>query len=166
MLGLADVARAGSTALSESRFIINGASGSVVSKSITVSNLSDKKQQYSFYPEDAGEESRQSISAIPREFSLLPQQSLGVVVRFRQSAKPRNTNLNLVAYNAAEALSNFRVGDGIKIPVQFAPSQIASSIVKNRANLWILTVLIYGIDFILFSVVCYWCYRRRFNITL
>src|SRR3989338_1914686 len=89
---------AGSTALSNSKFTVQGDPGTVVSEVLTVSNLSDQAQVYRFYPDEAGQAARQRISLSPSEFQLQPRQSLDVMVRFRQEKENWRTHLNLVAY--------------------------------------------------------------------
>lgn len=154
---------AGSTALSESKFLVQGDPGSVISQVLTVSNLSDQAQSYRFYPDEPGEAVRQRISLSPSEFQLQPGQSLDVMVRFRQGKDNWRAYLNLVAVGLEQARSNFHVADGIKIPVIFAPPRIAGAQTQKDASkpellLW--NALIFSIDFILFFIVCYWYYRR------
>gem|GEM_PF-3426704 len=162
--GLVGVAQAGSTALSNSKFTIQGDPGTVISKVLTVSNLSDQIQSYRFYPDEAGER-RQRISLSPSEFQLLPRQSLDVMVRFRQGNDNWHTYLDLVASGLEQARSSFRVADGIKIPVNFIAPQVAGIMVARSSPsswLWFWNVFIFAIDFMLLSVVCYWCYQRYF----
>ena len=158
-------AAAGSTALSASKFTVQGEPDTVVSESLRVSNLSNSVQQYRFYSEESGETARKSLSIAPSDFKLPPRQSVDVVLRFRQTERPYQINLNLVAYGLEQLNSNFRVGDGIRIPVIFQPPQVAgaSVFVPQPGRAWLgWNILVFGIDFILFFIVCYWYWNRCF----
>lgn len=152
---------AGSTALSESKFSIKGEPEAIVSKTLTISNLSNQAQNYRFYPDEAGEEARQRISVVPSEFQLLPHQSLAVAMRFRAENKDWHTYLNLVAINTNDTQKDFQVSNGIKIPVNFSVS-LVPSMFSTKSSL-LPSIIVYGVDFGLLLVVCWLYYKRRFG---
>ena len=154
--------QAGSTALSPTKFVVAGEDGGIISRTMTIRNLSNTRASYDFYPED--NKARQ-ISVVPSQFVLEPEQTAQAVVRIRPGGESWRANLNLVAYSASQIGNNFRVGDGIKIPVWFNAPQVLGASVKTAgitAYLWLLTLLTFSLALALLSVVFYLYYRRAF----
>jgi len=140
---------------------VAGETGGLVSRTMTISNLSNFSQQYNLYPEEGS----RSISVVPSQFMLAPQQTRQAVVRIRPGAKSWRANLNLVAYGTGQIKSNFRVGDGIKIPVFFNAPQVLGASVKTvgiTVYLWLLTLFGFLLALALSGIVC-WLYCRRLS---
>ncbi|MEK7125388.1 MAG: hypothetical protein AAB880_00575 [Patescibacteria group bacterium] len=154
---------AGSTALAPSKIVASGEAGGVISKTVVVSNLSSTSQYYNFYPDEAADSKK--ISVIPSQFILGPGQTAEAVVRLRPGDESWRSNLSLVAYNASQIKSRFRVGDGIKIPVWFNAPQVLGQSVKITgvtAYFWLLTLFIASLALALLGVVFYLYYRHAF----
>lgn len=157
--------QAGSTALEPAKFMISGQSAGLVSEPVLVKNLSTVAQHYRFYPEEGSGFGEKNISVVPSQFVLGPGQSLQAVVRVKAGSESWRANLNLVAYTASQMRSNFRVGDGIKIPVFFNAPQVLGASFKTtglNAYWWAMTALAFSLALALAGVVFYIYYRRTF----
>lgn len=156
---------AGSTGVSASRFIVRAEPGEVVSRDLVVSNLSLASQQYRLFLDGSGSE--RMASFIPSDFNLAPNQSQRVLLRFRQSGRSQQRRLAVLSYGGSQS-GNLKIASGIKIPVYFI---VPPAFAKASAGLWPAVSLsgrgdwriyaLYGIDFVLFSIVCL-LYQRRF----
>ncbi|MEK7164377.1 MAG: hypothetical protein AAB779_00360, partial [Patescibacteria group bacterium] len=158
----ATTAFAGSTALSPTKFVVAGEANGIISRTVTIRNLSQTRTSYDFYPEDS---QAQQLSIVPGQFVLEPEQSAQAVVRIRPGKESWRADLNLVAYSASQMNNNFRVGDGIKIPVFFnAPQVLGASVEITGVTLyfWLLTLFSFGLALAAGSIVCYLYYRHAF----
>ena len=156
------VALAGSTALSPTKFVVAGEDEGIISRTVTIRNLSNTRASYDFYPED---NKAKQVSVVPSQFVLEPEQTAQAVVRIRPGGESWRTNLNLVAYSASQMGNNFRVGDGIKISVWFNAPQVLGESVKITgltAYFWLLTLFIFSLALAALGVVFYLYYRRTF----
>lgn len=154
--------RAGSTALSQSSFAVNGEPGVVTTETLSVNNISPVSQSYQFNLSGLDDK---TASILPRQFWLAPGGEQTVVLRFRSSAEIHNANIDLLSFDS-QSRGNFRIGQGIKIPVRFFASAVAGAQTSAQptglplaAKVW--TALVYAVDLSLFFALSWLYYQRR-----
>lgn len=154
---LAIPATAGSTALSHSSFTVSGESGQIFSEELEVSNLEASPQRYQL-----SAPSNRQISMMPANFQLAPYASTKVLLRFRQTSEPLETELALLSFSP-EQTGNLRIASGIKIPVRFSPGRVLGAIASASASplsVW-WSIIVYIIDGALLLLIG-WISQARF----
>lgn len=154
------IASAGSSALSESNFLVEASPNSVTTEKLRITNMATIEQRYEISLSENNFD--ENISIAPSTFRLNPNMSQEVVLRFRQPEESSRTSLALLAFDANQA-SALKVGNGIHVPVEFKASQIAGASIagskSGSASVW--NVLIYIIDAMLVILISWIIYNHR-----
>lgn len=155
-------AYAGSTALSRSSFAVSGEPGAVTTETLLVSNISPAGQSYQFNLSGLDDK---TASILPRQFWLAPGGEQTVVLRFRAGSNSREAHIDLLSYDSQQT-SNFKIAQGIKIPVRFSAPAVAGAQTSVQptgmpfaVKVW--TAVVYALDLSLFFVVFSLYYQRR-----
>jgi hypothetical protein len=162
------LAHAGSSSVSKSSFKVQGTPNSVSTERISVTNNDISEQKYELTSEYSGD-----ISISPEEFKLNPGKSQDVVLRFRQPNESGKTQLSLLSFDlphrqaGSNQTSLLKVGNGIKLPVEFITSQVAGASTSNTSLLSAPTfsswnIVIYFVDAILIVIASLLITRRKF----
>ena len=162
------LANAGSSSVSKSSFKVQGTPNSVSTERISVTNNDISEQKYELTSEYSGD-----ISISPEEFKLNPGKSQDVVLRFRQPNESGKTQLSLLSFDlphrqaGSNQTSLLKVGNGIKLPVEFITSQVAGASTSNTSLLSAPTfsswnIVIYFVDAILIVIASLLITRRKF----
>lgn len=157
-LATAETVWAGSTALSQSSFVISGEPGAVTTETLSVNNISPAGQAYQFNLSGLDDK---TVSILPRQFWLAPGAGQSVVLRFRSGFEATDAHVDLLSYDSRQS-GNFKIAQGIKLPVRFLSPAVAGAQTSTPppsmplgAKLWV--ILVYMVDLSLFFTI-FWLY--------
>jgi hypothetical protein len=154
------------TGVSETRFDINNTQGVVSTHKFWVTNTDTIEQTYNLKLDEF--ELENFISITPNQFRLEPSGAEQIIIRFRQPLESTKAHISLVATDSNQQ-SNFKVANGIKIPIQFITTKVAGASAINQiqnisstpSTTNYLHIVIYTIDGILLALVAFYLRRKK-----
>ncbi|MDP6571773.1 MAG: prenyltransferase/squalene oxidase repeat-containing protein [Patescibacteria group bacterium] len=149
------------SSISESRFQVQGIANAVATERVRVTNTDIMEQRY-----ELSTSNEYDISMSHLEFKLSPGKSKDVVLRFRQPQESSQTQLSLLSFDANQT-GPLKVGNGIKLPIEFITAKIAGASISDTSLLSAPTfsswnIVIYVIDAILIVIASWLVTRRKF----
>ena len=160
------IVSAATTGISETMFEVENTQGEISTQNFWVTNIDTIEQTYKLKVDKF--ELTNSISITPNKFRLNPKQAKQIIVRFRQPLESQKAHISLIASDSNQS-ENFKVANGIKIPVQFVTTKVAGAssvgfienIDNHESSMGLFHIVVYTIDAILLALVAFYLSRKR-----